>query len=236
VTRTADHDGSESGLDAPANKRTGDAFEDVLYGSESELDDSDDDAPAQVNKYSRKKPQEHGVRLRMDDDEPMDLLSGAASRITNAASHRYRKPGQDASRFKTDEDTGKMIIDDENASDNEDAGASADLAGAAYRESVTSVDGFTRGPNGRIKFHKDTKKRRREADDAEDVEMADGESGTTASKKNKRQAEQKIGHKFKAKRAGGDLKKNGIDPYAYVSLSQASKKAGRGGLGIAGKR
>lgn len=70
---------------APAPKpATGDAFEDVLYGSESELDDSDDGAPTQSGRPSKKKQQEQGARLRMDDDEPMDLLAGAASRITSA--------------------------------------------------------------------------------------------------------------------------------------------------------
>ncbi|KAF5380415.1 hypothetical protein D9615_004614 [Tricholomella constricta] len=226
--------------DTPAAKpAAGDAFEDVLYGSESELDDSDDEAPAQASKNPKKKPQGHGARLRLDDDEPMDLLSGAASRITNASSNRRRKIGQDASHFKIDEDTGKMIIDAKETSENEDVGPSTDVAGTAYRESMTSVDGFTRGPNGRVKFNKDTKKRRREADEAEDVEMADGENAPAASKKNKRKVEPKIGHEFKAKKAGGDMKKKGIDPYAYLSLSQAAKKGGRGGrsnLGIAGKR
>lgn len=145
----------------------------------------------------------------------MDLLQGAASRITStyrlalsyiaiiliscsqdANSNRRRKPGQDAARFKTDDDTGKMIIDDNNTS-GDDAGPSTDVAGTAYRESMTSVDGFTRGPNGRIKFNKDTKKRRREADEAEDVEMA--EVAPTDAKKIKRKVETKIGHEFKAK-------------------------------------
>ncbi|KAG5638468.1 hypothetical protein H0H81_012533 [Sphagnurus paluster] len=222
---------------APVPKpATGDVFEDVLYGSESEMDDSDDEAPARSTKHVKKKPQVHGARLRMDDDEPMDLLAGAASRITNTGANHRRKPGQDAAHFKTDEDTGKMIIDDE-VGDNEDDGLSGDVAGTAYREAMTSVDGFTRGPNGRIKFHKDTKKRRREAEEAEDIEMADGEPGSTATKKNKRKVEPKLGHEFKAKKAGGDIKKKGIDPYAYLSLSQAAKKGGgRSKLGIAGKR
>lgn len=38
-------------------------------------------------------------------------------------------------------------------------------------------------------------------------------------------------------KAGGDLKKCGLDPYAYVSLKQAAKKANRRNrLGVAGKR
>jgi ribosomal RNA-processing protein 12 len=91
-----------------------------------------------------------------------------------------------------------MLIDDQ---DDEDVGqpdAAVDVAGTAYRENITSVDGFTRGPNGRVKFNKDTKKRRRENEDADgDVEMGDGEG--TKNKKAKRKADPKFGHEFKAK-------------------------------------
>ena len=73
----------------------GDAFEDVLYGSESELDDSDDeDGPAQ-NNASKRKGKDTGARLRVDDDEPMDLLSGAASRVTSK-SHVWSLKGPHA--------------------------------------------------------------------------------------------------------------------------------------------
>lgn len=156
----------------------------------------------------------------MDDDEPMDLLSGAATRVTSsslsyipfplilngvidAKSNRRRQPGQDASRFKTDEETGKMVIDEDSDSDDAAAArnAATDVAGAAYRETMTSVDGFTRGPNGKIKFNKDTKKRRREEDALQDVEMADAEvvSAGSKAKKPKKKDEPNLGHEFKAK-------------------------------------
>lgn len=181
--------------------------------------------------------------------------------VANAG--KRRKPGQDARHFKTDDDTGKMVIDE---SDDEAAGGAGDgdgdeaIEGNAYRENLTSVDGFTRGPNGKVKFNKDTKKRRRENEDEDgDVEMADGE-GQKAGKKTKRKAEPKFGHEFKAKvsprillsssralvaelsapstqKAGGDVKKGAVDPYAYMPLSQAAKKQNRSGrIGIAGKR
>jgi ribosomal RNA-processing protein 12 len=88
-----------------------------------------------------------------------------------------------------------MIID---ASDSDDDNVAApDVAGTAYREALTSVDGFTRGPGGRIKFNKDTKKRRREnAVEDEDVEMAEEEPAKPASKK---RGEVKLGHEFRAK-------------------------------------
>ncbi|KAA1475204.1 NUC173-domain-containing protein [Dentipellis sp. KUC8613] len=226
--------------EAPAAKpATGNAFEDVLYGSESELEDSDDEhAPAAGP--AKKKGGEFATRIRMDDDEPMDLLSGAASRLTNAQAARRKKPGQDAARFKTDEDTGKMIIDDSDEDADEAAATAAageDVAGTAYRESMTSADGFTRGPNGRIKFHKDTKKRRRENAEDEDVEMGDAEGGGAKERPSKRRSDVKIGKEFKSKKAGGDVKKGGVDPYAYVTLSQAAKKGNkRNRTGIAGKR
>ncbi|KAH8119547.1 NUC173-domain-containing protein [Phellopilus nigrolimitatus] len=222
---------------------TGDAFEDVLYGSESESDESDDGRPAapQLTAKKGKKGKDMGTRLRVDDDEPMDLLQGANTRITSARKS-VRKPGADASKFKTDEGTGKMLID---TGDSEiEVDEDARLGGAAYRETLTSVDGFTRDQRGHVKFNKDTKKRRRDAEDAgenEDVDMVDAGAGTGTDKnrKLKRKSSVKIGQEFKAKRAGGDVKKGGVDPYAYLPLSQAAKGGrGKGGqkLSVTGRR
>ncbi|KDR75247.1 hypothetical protein GALMADRAFT_140774 [Galerina marginata CBS 339.88] len=233
----AEGDG-ENDEPTPAKAIAGDAFEDVLYGSDSELDDSDDEATDVAPSGSKKKKEVQGVRLRLDDDEPMDLLQGGAARVINLKSNRRRQPGQDASHFKMDEDSGKMVIDESSDDDEAVAENAADVAGTAYRESFTSVDGFTRGPNGKIKFNKDTKKRRRDEGAIEDVEMADvEESAGSKPKKAKKRSEVKLGHEFKAKKAGGDVKKGGVDPYAYLSLSQAAKNGGRGKkFGITGKR
>jgi len=161
----------------------------------------------------------------------MDLLEGALSKVTTARNGKRKKPGQDAARFKTDEETGKMLIAEDEDSD-KDQPAAEDVEGVAYRETLTSVDGFTRGQGGKVKFHKDTKKRRRENEEPDgDVEMADG---TGAPPKAKKKVEARFGHEFKAKKAGGDIKKGGVEPYAYISLKQAAKK--RGKTGIAGKR
>jgi len=117
---------------------------------------------------------------------------------------RHRKPGQEAARFKIDDDTGKMIIDEDSDSDSGAANAKGsgetDVAGTAYRENITSADGFIRGPHGRVKFNKDTKKRRRQTMDVEeDVEMGDEEVRSRKEKKDKRKPEVKFGHEFKAK-------------------------------------
>ena len=68
----------------PSKVATGNAFEDVLYGSQSELDDSDDEGSIIATGNTKKNIQD--VRLRLDDDEPMNLLEGAAMRITGLAS------------------------------------------------------------------------------------------------------------------------------------------------------
>jgi ribosomal RNA-processing protein 12 len=132
-----------------------------------------------------------------------------------------------------------MVIDEEDSgAEDVDSGAAAtrDVAGSAYREGLTSVDGFTRGPNGKVKFNKDTKKRRRQNED-EDVEMEGVEEAQEQGrvKKAKKKAETDFGKEFKAKKAGGDIKKRGVDPYAYLTLAQAAKKKG-GKIGVAGKR
>ena len=93
-----------------------------------------------------------------------------------------------------DEETGKMLIEE---SDTDVGGdPDPDVAGTAYREALTSADGFTRGQGGRIKFNKDTKKRRREnAAEDEDVEMGEAEP----IKAGKKRSEVKLGHEFRAK-------------------------------------
>lgn len=88
-----------------------------------------------------------------------------------------------------------MILDEND--DEEDVNMAEDVEGTAYRETITSADGFTRGPNGRVKFNKDTKKRRREADGDEDVEMGDAQA--PPAKKEKRRSDGKFGQEFKAK-------------------------------------
>ena len=101
--------------------------------------------------------------------------------------------------MKVDAESGKMLI--ESDSDSDQAEAEEDVEGTAYRETLTSADGFTRGRDGRVKFNKDTKKRRRENEELDgDVEMADATADKSAAKKLKRKKSVvKIGQEFKAK-------------------------------------
>lgn len=64
----------------------------MLYGSESEPDDSDEEGEApqrSANAGKQRKGGDYAARLRVDDDEPMDLLAGAASRITSMHFHFF---------------------------------------------------------------------------------------------------------------------------------------------------
>jgi ribosomal RNA-processing protein 12 len=57
----------------------------VLYASESEISDSDEDEDEDrgAANTGKRSAGTFAARLRLDDDEPMDLLSGAASRFTS---------------------------------------------------------------------------------------------------------------------------------------------------------
>jgi ribosomal RNA-processing protein 12 len=54
-----------------------------LYGSESEIEDSE--AESVRDPVPRKKNVGDGARLRLDDEEPMDLLQGATGKITSTS-------------------------------------------------------------------------------------------------------------------------------------------------------
>ncbi|QRW23973.1 ribosomal RNA-processing protein 12 [Rhizoctonia solani] len=238
--------------EAPARTTTGDAFEDVLYGSDSDSSDADSEAeskPSTAQKAKDRsnsdgKKQKSGMRIRLDNDEPMDLLHGSAARLTtgSAMSARRRQPGHEAAKFKTDASTGRMVVEESSDEDEQDAGD--DVAGAAYREMLTSTDGQTRDSSGKVRFAKDTKKRRAlEREDAgDDVEMADGTDAGLARESPKKKSKRnviKVGGEFKAKNAGGDVKRQSQqDPYAYLPLGSLNKKKGRQGprISITGRR
>ena len=134
---------------------------------------------------------------------PTLFTAGPLRQVLALQDKRRRKPGQEASKFKTEAETGRMIVDEDNSdSDVPHAKSKSEyIDGNMYRESITSIDGFTRGPSGKIKFHKDTKKRRREEMSDDDVAMADAvvEEGP---KRPKKRNGAKVGKEFKAKVGG----------------------------------
>ncbi len=59
----------------------------MLYGSESELDsDEEEDQPKPSKSKAQNQRKFEGARLRVDNDEPMDLLQGAATQVTSRSS------------------------------------------------------------------------------------------------------------------------------------------------------
>ena len=54
-----------------------------MYASESDLSDSDEGEEEVTATNSKRRGGDFAARIRLDDDEPMDLLSGAASRFTS---------------------------------------------------------------------------------------------------------------------------------------------------------
>jgi hypothetical protein len=71
------------------SSKKGDEFDDVLYGSESESE-TDDEEGDELGLSNPRNPRKRGfkglnkqggAKLRLDDDEPMDLLEGVGMRI-----------------------------------------------------------------------------------------------------------------------------------------------------------
>ncbi|KAE8232178.1 hypothetical protein CF326_g2800 [Tilletia indica] len=259
-----------------------DAFEEALYGSDSDLssDGEDHEVPSAQDKRagrrgaaaasggnSKKKHDQTYILEDGDDDDamPLDLLdrTAVASRVATKnpvkAEQRRRQPGQEARKFNLEEGTGKMMIDDDDDEGGEEGmGEQARLdaeagAGSAFIRKQRGVDGFTMGKGGAVKFNKNNKRTREEEMelDAQGGEQQDeagtsdpraaaaifaaaaaGESGAAtkdASRKKMKKEKVAIGAEFKAKKAGGDVSKNGQSPFAYVPLGQvANKKKGKG--------
>lgn len=214
-----------------------DAFEEALYGSGSEDEDASSEGEDEAHR-GRSRYREDDAYLLEDGDVPMDLHDQSAVGAIRTRKERKapRQPGDEAKMFATDE-RGRLRIADE------DAGAEApaptadeEMAGRAYLEREVGVDGFTFGRGGAVKFNKNTK-RTRANERADDEGGADDEPD--ARPRRAKRAKQAIGGEFRAKRAEGDVQKNGMSPYAYVPLASVTgKKNARQAqrLAITGKR
>ncbi|GAA5920785.1 hypothetical protein JCM3775_003948 [Rhodotorula graminis] len=244
------------------------AYDEVLYGSESDVSASEGEAePADPGKTApsgvknrkamarkaKKDREDGGAYIQEGEDEVLDLLDDRMmSRISAAkpaAPSTSRKPLD--SHFKTD-DAGRFRFN-ESGSDDDDEGApkSGPSRGAGmgdYVEAMHGEDGHTRDARGRVKFNKTQGKRGRGNDDFDDADDNDVERDVPVTaglkelevggkRKKQKKEVQRVGQEFKAKRAGGDVKKDGMQPYAFVPLSQvAGKKSNQRGpkLGITG--
>lgn len=229
-------DGDDQPTTTKAKAPAMSAYDQALYGSESEIDDDDDDdvQPQQIGKKGKIAASKRGTNatwIKHDangEEAPLDLLGrGVASRITstdpNARRNREKSRTSQADTYKYSAE-GKMIVEDEDAMDvdvkkKSNGNASASAGVGDYVQAIKSGDGFRHGQGNRIRFNKRGR-------DQEDIEM-DELLGETTVQDKRRKAERKtikLGEEFKAKRAGGDVKrKDQAEPHAYLQLSQFYK-------------
>lgn len=73
---------------------SGNAFEDVLYGSDSDDSDAESENEQAKKPAAKVRPKQREPRLRVDDDLPLDLMHGGASYITSThnTSPSYQAP------------------------------------------------------------------------------------------------------------------------------------------------
>ena len=223
-----------------AGSGTVDAFEETLYGSASDTDDDGDDESTAPRRSGRRT--EDDAYLVEDSEVPLDLLGDSAVGAIQSGSARrrrpHREPGEEAKMFAVD-DEGRMRIDDEEAEegdDDEDDEQGKAMEGKAYLERSQGVDGFT-FKRGSVKFNKNNKRTRAEerADDDDDEPMP---APAARPKKQPKRRKEAVGAEFRSRRAGGDMTRGGVSPYAYVPLSSvAGKRNARKGpqVKIAGK-
>jgi ribosomal RNA-processing protein 12 len=238
-----------------------DAFEEAIYGSESDLSDSDDDGDAdhemtgyrgrsqvrgagqpvggQRKEKRRGRDAEGQEYILKDDDAPMDLLDrsiAAGGRIiAGNASNKSgkRQPGQEARKFELDEATGRMVIDDDAEVKTGDGPVDVDGAGRAYIDRERGTHGITSN-NGVVRINKNNKRNRAADDELELEQMIVEEAqqqqqivsttGGNAEARKIKKGKAAIGAEFKAKKAGGDIKRGQTKPYAYVPLNQIGSK------------
>ncbi|CAB4422346.1 unnamed protein product [Rhizophagus irregularis] len=130
-----------------------------------------------------------------------------------------------------------VINESDDSDDSDDSENASDIvmqeADDNYTESQKSNDGFTRGRGNKIKFKKGNKKNN-DDDECDNMDIDDIEPIDAIASRNQKKRKNKvknnnnkvlpIGKEYKAKNAGGDIKKKGKpDPYAYVSLSSVYK-------------
>ncbi|KAG1463939.1 hypothetical protein G6F56_005184 [Rhizopus delemar] len=227
----ADSDDEDNEVSARTAAKKGafqDAYEEVLYGSDSEIDDDSDDETVQTvkaaadalkqqKKKKNKQLQQQQAFIREDEDSPLDFLDRSALGHISSSKPVQRKVKNNKGAFAENED-GRLMIAEPTKGGEQVEGEQ--VPEDYYMQHVTNPDGFVRDKRNRIKF----KKGKDAQDDSMEVDDEEGPS----KKKNVTQRFEKIGKEFRSKKAGGDVKRKGqVDPYSYVPLNKVVKKKGR---------
>lgn len=177
-----------------------DAYEEVLYGSESEIDDDDSEdetlktvkaaITAQKQKQKKKQAVSNAFIREDDEDGPLDFLDRSALGRISSNKPTQRKLKSNKGAFAEGDD-GRLVINEPKEKSHEDDEEQEEATEDYYMQHITNPDGFVRDKRNRIKF----KKGKDAVDDA--MEVDDGEEG----KKQKRPVKkyEKIGKEFRSK-------------------------------------
>ncbi|CAG8489730.1 1909_t:CDS:2 [Acaulospora colombiana] len=235
IEQTMDSDDEQDEKTSSSKNRSlfNSAYEEALYGSESDLEDSDRESKSNVKIKSLRKNNERSSKtwIKEDEDAPVDFLDkGVISKVIGVDPNTKKKSKGVTSSFKESRD-GRMVInesDEENSDDMSGGSNSSDVAMQDaedhYREAQQSSEGFTRNQSNKIRFNKRNRNDGMELDEIEPIDAI------TARRKKVKKAKgvESIGKEYKAKNAEGDVKRKGKpDPYAYVPLSSMYKKKGQ---------
>ncbi|KAF0473725.1 putative nucleolar protein [Gigaspora margarita] len=213
------------------------SFEDVLYGSESdfEISDQEEEIFAKIkpsNIRSRKAPVSW-IDEDEDEDVPIDCLDESCISKVFGSNPSIRKTSKhNASLFNEFNKTkdGRIIVDE---SDDESLlqGSDADMKEAEnnYSAAQRSSVSFTRGQRSKVKFNKGQKDNDMDLDIIEPIDAIAKRNKKNKSKRNVIT----VGREYKAEKAEGDVKRKGKpDPYAYVPLTSMYRKKGQKGIKI----
>ncbi|TPX37629.1 hypothetical protein SmJEL517_g00697 [Synchytrium microbalum] len=216
-------------------------FEDVLHDSDSDLnsdnEDLDDYLPEALRDGSTQRGRKSGTSIREDQQDVLDFLDPQiVSRVSSTNAKRSKstsKPSTSKSNNFSTSNDGRMVFAD---SDEEEAANAKPVAPDYYKQSREGESAFTRMADGRIKFAKFNKRKRDADDDDEEMEEGGGNAGSKRNnigkKRGRGDSGRPFGSDYKAKHAGGDVKRKGKpDPYAYIPLNRkgAGKDTKKGG-------
>lgn len=175
------------------------AYDEAVYGSESEMgdssDDDDDHKPAAKGKQQQqkkgKKDRNGTAFLQEGGDMPMDLLD--QDQLDKVTVKNPRKGGkqQKGPQVEFEKDaSGRMVINEDGDEDGEGGGESTN----AYLEAIAGEDGFHRTTKGGLKSNKGRKRSRQEEDDDRWVDEIEGkmrlDDGESSGKKKKAKKQQ----------------------------------------------
>ncbi|XP_046850876.1 RRP12-like protein [Xenia sp. Carnegie-2017] len=173
-----------------------DSYEDLMFGSDDDEDDAENDKSSlHKNKNLKKKSIPKAFIQESEPDEPLDLLSSNISQHITATAPLTRRSKD--SGFELTED-GRLIIPDENETNTK---KSEIPSGSSILREDMELE-----PSSVL------------ADKRKRVVSDDGTEEAVVGKKSK--FNEDFGEEYRAKKAGGDMKKKGKpDPYAYLPLN-----------------